>query len=140
MGAKSFEGLIAWQLASELEERVSDFISQPPTCRDLKFCDQLRESARSAPRNTAEGFGRFYPKEFSRFLRYAHGSLHETLNQLRHARKREYLTEDGWVSLRRLTLRAIKANSALRRYLSSAAAPDWRDKALPSNTSNPHST
>jgi four helix bundle protein len=34
--------------------------------RDLKFCDQIRDSARSSTRNIAEGFGRFEPAEFRR--------------------------------------------------------------------------
>ncbi len=130
--ARSFEDLIAWQLAHQVELNVFEFTAKPPTCHDWKFCNQIRESARSAPRNTSEGFGRYYPKEFCRFLRYAHGSLHETLNQLQEARQLDYLNGDEFLALKRLTLRAIKANNNLKRYLSTATAPAWRDQ--PSET------
>jgi len=41
---------------------------------------QIRKSARSAPSNIAEGFARFRPKDFARFLEIAIGSLEETKN------------------------------------------------------------
>jgi hypothetical protein len=37
---------------------------------------------RSAPRNIAEGFGRYDPREFARYLRIARASLMETRNHL----------------------------------------------------------
>ena len=43
--------------------------------RDFRFRDQVRDSAASAGRNIAEGFGRFSPGDFARFLRYARASL-----------------------------------------------------------------
>ena len=123
VGVKRFEDLIAWQLAHELQEEVFAFTKEPPACRDFKFCSQIQESSRSATRNTSEGFGRYYHKEFSRFLRIAAGSLHETKNHLRDAHNRAYLTPDRFLRLTRLTLRAIKANARLINYLRTAEAP-----------------
>ncbi|HEX3701681.1 MAG TPA: four helix bundle protein [Vicinamibacterales bacterium] len=71
MGVRRFEDLIAWQLAYELQQQVFAFTASLPAVRDFKFCDQIRDSSRSAPRNIAEGFGRYYPKAFIRFLRIA---------------------------------------------------------------------
>ena len=107
MGVRRFEDLYAWQRARDLEREVFAFTAVLPACRDSKYCDQIRESSRSAGRNTAEGFGRFYPKEFARFLRIAVASLHETMNQLHHARDRGYLTAAEHVRLVGLTKRAI---------------------------------
>jgi four helix bundle protein len=59
MVANDFTELVAWQLAEELDRFMSD-----------------------APRNIAEGFGRFAPKEFAQFLRIAIGSEHETRNHI----------------------------------------------------------
>jgi 23S rRNA-intervening sequence protein len=44
----------------------------------------IKSANRSDPpkRNTSEGFGRYHPKEFARFLRIAAGSLQETKNHL----------------------------------------------------------
>jgi four helix bundle protein len=126
VGVRRFEDLFAWQLAYELQQQVFAFTANPPAVRDFKFCDQIRESSRSAPRNTAEGFGRYYPKEFIRFLRIAAGSLHETKNQLHEAFDRRYLTESDHDRLVQLTVRAIAANARLTRYLLSATPPNPR--------------
>jgi len=124
MGAKRFEDLIAWQRARDLEREVFAFTATLPAVRDGKYCDQIRESSRSATRNTAEGFGRYYPREFSRFLRIAAASLHETMNQLHHALDRGYLPSADHLRLTRLAKRAIKANLALRKYLAHCSPPD----------------
>jgi len=123
MAARRFEDLHAWQRARDLEREVFAFTAVPPACRDGKYCDQIRESSRSAARNTAEGFGRFYPREFARFLRIAAGSLHETMSQLHHARDRGYLTAAEHIRLAGLTKQAIKANTGLQRYLAGCNPP-----------------
>jgi four helix bundle protein len=112
-----FENFIAWQLAEQLKEAVFAFTSKPPAATDFDYCRQMRDSARSAPRNIAEGFGRFYPSASVPFLRIALGSLNETLDHLIDGRQRKFLSEDHYISLRRLTLRAIKALKRLTEYL-----------------------
>jgi four helix bundle protein len=104
MGVRKFEDLIAWQLSHELQEEVFAFSATRPACFDRKFCDQIRDSARSAPRNIAEGFARYYPKEFIRFLRIAAGSLQETRNHLLDARARGYITTTELERLSRFAL------------------------------------
>jgi four helix bundle protein len=123
MIAHTFEELIAWQLARALQEGVFAFIAMPPASLDYKYCDQIREATRSACRNTAEGFGKFYPREFSGFLRIAAGSLNETKNQLHEGLARRYLSEEEYTRLLRLNLRALKANKRLQRYLKDAHPP-----------------
>ncbi len=123
MGVNRFEDLVAWQLASQLQSDVLAFTAHGSILRDSKFCDQIRESARLAPRNIAEGFGRYYPREFARFLRIATASLHETKNHLHHANDQGYLSNLEHERLVRLTLRAIKATTRLAAYLLDAEAP-----------------
>jgi four helix bundle protein len=64
MVAKDFAELVAWQLASELELFVTRVTCRPVVSRDLDYCRQANDAAASAPRNIAEGFGRFAPKQF----------------------------------------------------------------------------
>jgi len=118
--AKRFEDLHAWKLTEELKEEVFGFTSRPPASRDFKYCDQIRDSARSAPRNIAEGFGRYYPSAALPFYYIALGSLNETFNHLIDGRKRKFLDEEEFVRLRRLTFRAIKALRRLVDYLEGA--------------------
>jgi four helix bundle protein len=120
---RRFEDLISWQLAHRLQNEVFALVESGPVLRDSRYCDQIRESTRSATRNTAEGFGRYYPKEFARFLRIAAGSLHETKSHLHDGHDRGYLTSAPHEHLVRLTLRALKANVRLQKYLKTARAP-----------------
>jgi four helix bundle protein len=124
MGVKRFEDLIAWKLADQLQTDIFEFTSHPPVSRDFKYCDQIRDSIRSAKRNTAEGFGRYYPKAFARFLRIAAGSLQETKNHLQDGLKQKYLSTERHEELKRLCLRAMKANVRLVAYLRHAKAPE----------------
>ena len=75
--------MVAWQLAFELNRNVQKLLRTGAVARDYKFRDQLSDSARGAPRNIAEGFGRFNPTEISQFLDFAIASLDETENHLR---------------------------------------------------------
>jgi four helix bundle protein len=85
MRIKRVEDMIAWRHARELERRVFAFTSKPPANRDWDYCDQIRRSAASAPRNMAEGFGRFWPGEFAHKLHIAVGELRETQDHLEKA-------------------------------------------------------
>ena len=116
-GFKSPEEFDAWQLAWELKERVMAFTATNPAARDCKFCDEIRESARSAPDNISEGFYRFNPPDFANFVRIARGSLGEVRNQLRHAHSSKYLTDAEFGELTQLCRRAIGASTGLRLYL-----------------------
>jgi len=133
--AKCFEDLDAWKLAERLKEEVFNFTSKPPACKDFNYCDQVRDSARSAMRNIAEGFGRYYPSASLPFYFIARGSLNETFNHLIDARKREFLTEEAFVELRRLNFRAIKALSRLINYLEGPGGQRFNRRPAPSRRS-----
>jgi len=69
--ARSHKELICWQRAYELKLQVYELLRRGTVTQDFDFSDQLKESASSAPRLIAEGFGRYYPAEFSKYLRLA---------------------------------------------------------------------
>ena len=116
-GFKKPEEFDAWKLSWELKERVVAFTATDPAVRDRKFCEEILESARSAPDNIAEGFYRFNPPDFANVVRIARGSLGEVRNQLRHAHSIKYLTDYEFSELLRLCRRAIGACTGLRLYL-----------------------
>lgn len=117
MVAKDFTELICWQLATELKAGVHNMIARPAVAKDLNFCDQIRQSARSAPANIAEGFGRYDPPEFRRYLGIAVGSLKETQNHLRDALGLRYINLEECRELTHLARRARSATLALMEYL-----------------------
>jgi four helix bundle protein len=117
MGARSFDELDSWQLSNELKLGVYQLIRKPVVQRDLDFRDQMQDSARSAPRNIAEGFGRYLPREFSQYLRVANGLLMDTSNHLRDGYDRGYFTKAEIEPLLILARRASAAVTRLLRYL-----------------------
>jgi four helix bundle protein len=114
--------LVAWQRADDLERFVREIIKRPSLSRDADFCSQAADAAASAPRNIAEGFGRFGPVQFANFVRIAIGSEVETKNQILKAWQRGAITdEEHWAGVL-LCNRAIGAAVGFRRYLLSEAA------------------
>ena len=82
MVAKDSTELVAWQLAQELNEFMHNVTNRQALARDFDSCRQVNDAAESAPRNIAEGFGRFAPREFAQFLRIAIGSEFETRSHI----------------------------------------------------------
>ena len=117
MGVRRYRDLEVWQLARELERRVCAFIAELHVKHDFDFCDQIRRSSRSASRNIAEGFGRFYPGDFARMLRIALGSLNETSDHLDAGLESQYLSTELHAELMQLTNRATGAAVNLVKYL-----------------------
>jgi four helix bundle protein len=113
MGVRHFEDLVAWRLARTLSNEVFAETEHGPASRDFKFRDQIRDSAASARRNIAEGFGLFRPTDFARFLGYAKGSLQETRDSLIEGRDRGYFTAELASRLINLERAAEKATTNL---------------------------
>jgi len=121
MVVKRFEDFAVWQLSRELERRVFAFTATSPANRDLDYCRQVRKSSSSPARNIAEGFGRFWPADFARFVRIARGSLEETKDHVDAAFERGYISEQERAELVTLGNRAIGASTRLAQYLDEAA-------------------
>jgi four helix bundle protein len=116
-GAKHFQEFDCWQLANELKLAIYRLAERPAVARDVRFCEQIRDAAASAPRNIAEGFGRRSHADFSRFLDIARGSLNECQNHLHDAFDRRYVSQTERDQLTIVAKRASGAVAALQRYL-----------------------
>jgi four helix bundle protein len=92
-----------------LEQEVFALTETGPASRDFKFRNQIRDSSSSATRNIAEGFGRYWPPEFSNFMLIARGSLVETHNSIRTGLDRAYFTREQAERMQRLAQRSRKA-------------------------------
>jgi four helix bundle protein len=143
-GVQRFEDLVAWRLLFELSVAVWKLTDGPPASRDFKYRDQVRDSSDSAQRNVSEGFGRFSPGEFARFLDIARGSANETRALLIKGRAIGYLTEAEFERLDALSTRGLQALSKLQRYLRSADARRnarryrGTSSGRPTNQGDPH--
>src|SRR3954470_18555391 len=67
----------------------------------------------SAPRNIAEGLGRFLPGDFAKFVRTARGSLVETQDHLDAALERGYVRDEQHAEM----LRAHRALGACTNFI-----------------------
>ena len=119
-----YEDFHAWKLAHALHKKVCAMTSEPPASLDFKFSNNLRDAADSAERNFPEGFGRFGPGEFARFLDFSRASLLETKNELRVGLERGHFSRNDVREATILANRALGALSALQRYLRSPRAKE----------------
>jgi len=114
-GVRDFQDLVAWQLARELKRQVWNFTETAPAARDFRYRDDIRASSASVPANIAEGFGRFRPLEFARFLEFAKASLTETQNHLIDGKDRGYLDDRLFSRLWNLSKAAERLTTNLLR-------------------------
>jgi four helix bundle protein len=122
-GFRSFREFGAWRLAYALRRAVVPLCRRIFRAKDFKLHGQIREAARSAPRNIAEGFGRYKHRDFARFVRTAKASELEMLNHFEEAFDSCYLTDAERRALEHATKKAIKAANGLIRYLESTPDP-----------------
>ena len=118
-GLRDFREFAAWQLARQLRVLAFRLCRRPDVARDFKYRDQLRDAARSAPRNIAEGYGRYRHKEFAHFVRIAKASEAEVLDHFIDALDSGYLTKEEFPHYEHAAKKALKAANGLIRYLES---------------------
>src|SRR5262249_32772643 len=121
-----YEDLDCWKLSNELKQRVYELIDTSEAKRHLRFCNQLKKSASSAPANIAEGFAVYEHGESIRYARVAKGSLTETHNHLQAGVDRRLWTREQSEPFRILAKRAIGATAGWIRSLSTRDAPPPR--------------
>ena len=131
---KTIEELVAWQLSVQLRDLVYTMTGRGKAVTDRKFVEQIRDSSASVPRNLAEGFGRYYPRENARFVRIAKGSLSESRTHLLHGRTEKYWSEDQFDQAWTLSRRAMGATVGWLRYLESC------DGQIPETPAGPDPT
>jgi four helix bundle protein len=95
--------LIVWQRSMELAEAVYRCTRELPDSERFDLSRQLRRAAISVPSNIAEGYARRSPREYSRFLAVADGSVREIDTQLRLAVRLRLLTPEHAAAALRLS-------------------------------------
>ncbi len=112
--ARRFRCLEAWVGAQAT--RICLYCDIAGVTSDRRFCDDIRRAARSGPDLVAEGYYRFNPREFHRFLNDAKASLGEVRNQLLHAKDEHFIDDEAFREMSSLANRAIGAANALQKY------------------------
>lgn len=81
MDIKDFRDLKVWKLGKTIALEVYGLSKNFPKEELFGLTSQMRRAAISIPSNIAEGFNRFYKKEYQRFLYIALGSCGELETQ-----------------------------------------------------------
>ena len=111
--ARNLGELIAWQLANKHSDAVFELIQSEPCRRDVTFCEQIRDASSAVAPLIAEGFVRFTPAEFAKYLRWAKAEIAETQTHLRNGQAKGYFTEEQALPAWRISKRLMKATSRL---------------------------
>jgi four helix bundle protein len=120
--ARSFRDLRAWKAARAFKLDIYDLVLTPPLALDQRLASQLREAAASAVSSISEGFGRFDPADFARFLKMARASIIECQNHLQDAVDRGHIAEEQERALDGKSREALKEIGGLLDYLQSPEA------------------
>jgi four helix bundle protein len=93
-----------------------------PLASKLKRRGQLEDSVSGPPGHIAEGFGRFNPADFARFLVIARSSLMESQNHLLDLVHAKFIDEATRAELDALAQAALQEVTGLMEYLQSPEA------------------
>lgn len=118
----NYQDLVVWQVADQLRTEIYRLLKTGSAARDFQFANQLRRSVSGIAPNIAEGFRRYGPKEFVRYLDFAFGSAGETADWLDVGIARGHWSETDLVAARTLLRRLNVGLTRLMKYLRSPAA------------------
>jgi len=121
-GVHRFQDLECHKLAVQIRRQILRLTRRESVKREFRYAHQIRDAARSAARNIAEGFSRFNPSEIAAYLSIVKGSLDEVRDELQDGRESGYFSDEECDVVMDLVSRAIAAVMRWRRYLESPQA------------------
>ena len=113
--ARTYSELFAWQAGEKFKLEVYRIVrSSTAATSDFRYRNQIFDAAGSVPANIAEGFARFSPGDFMRFLDYAVASLAEAELRLHDGIQLNYFPPSTCTDAFRLARRCTKASLRLK--------------------------
>jgi four helix bundle protein len=122
VGVRRFTQLRAWQACRAYKKAIYRLCESGPLSKDWDRRSQLEESVKGPPGHIAEGYGRFNPPDFARFVVIARSSLMESQNHLLDLVDRGYITEETRLEHYSLAEAALQEVTGLMEYLQSPEA------------------
>ncbi len=114
----SYRDLIVWQKSMNLVTLIYKQTNKFPDDEKFGLTSQIKRSSVSIPSNIAEGYGRNYRKDYSRFLQISRGSLYECQTQLEIAVNLKFITIDDIKEINELSLEVEKMLNSLIKKIS----------------------
>jgi len=121
-GVRRFTQLRAWQACRAYKKAIYRLCEKRPLSKDWDRRSQLEESVKGPPGHIAEGYGRFNPADFARFVVMARSSLMESQNHLLDLVDRGHITEEVRLAHESLAEAALQEVTGLLEYLQSPEA------------------
>jgi four helix bundle protein len=112
-----FERLEVWQKSIDFADTVYRVTRSFPNDERFGLTNQMRRAAVAISSNIAEGSSRSSPKDFSRFIEIAMGSVYEVVSQSFIGTKQGFLTESEFNDLYAAAEEQGKMLSGLKRSL-----------------------
>ena len=113
----SYRDLIVWQKSMSLVTLIYKLVADLPVNEKYGLTPQIKRSAISIPSNIAEGYGRNYRKDYSRFLQIARGSLFENQTQLEIAVNLDFIKANDLEEIKELSVEVEKMLNSLIKKL-----------------------
>ena len=82
MRNKDFTDMTVWQKGLKLVKNIYAITKEFPSEEKFGLISDMRRAATSIPNNIAEGYGRYEPKDKTRFYKISRGSCYEIHSQL----------------------------------------------------------
>ena len=114
---KSYRDLIVWQKSMDLVTLIYNLVLVLPENEKYGLIPQIKRSIISIPSNIAEGYGRNYRKDYSRFLQIARGSLFENQTQLEIAVNLDFIKVENLEEIKELSIEIEKMLNSLIKKL-----------------------
>lgn len=114
----SFEEIVSWQKARELNKQIYLITEADSFKKDFDLARQIRRCSVSISSNIAEGYERKTDKEFVHFLYIAKGSAAEVRSQLYLALDLNYISNELFSKMITDITEISKLLSGLIKYLS----------------------
>lgn len=113
----SYRDLIVWQKSMSLVTLIYKLVADLPVNEKYGLTPQIKRSAISIPSNIAEGYGRNYRKDYSRFLQIARGSLFENQTQLEIVVNLDFIKANDLEEIKELSIEVEKMLNSLIKKL-----------------------
>lgn len=94
MAYKDFTEMPVWKAAFDLLLEIYKITKTFPADERFGLISDMRRSANSIVHNIAEGFGRFEPKDKTRFYKISRGSAYELMSQIMVSHALAYIKEE----------------------------------------------
>ena len=117
MAVRRFTQLRAWQACHSYKKAVYRLCESGPLSKDWDLRRQLEKAVAGPPACIAEGFGRFNPADFARFVVMTRSSLMESQNHLLDAVDKGHITEESRRERDALAEAALQEVTCLMEYL-----------------------